>query len=101
MSRHCCGSGEIQIALLREQTLLRQWGNTEKAPAGAGTAAARGNTEKAPAEADTTAAVGKYRESSCGSGHCCGSEEKQLGDCVGGRGGDGEERLLWGFGGVF
>ncbi len=38
-------AGEIQIALLREQTLLRQWGNTESAPAGA----------------DTAAAVGKYR----------------------------------------
>ncbi len=44
-SRHCCGSGEIQIELLREQSLLRQWRNIEKAPAGA----------------DTTAAVGKYR----------------------------------------
>ncbi len=41
-SRHCCGSGEIQIALLREQILLRQWGNTDSAPAGAGTAAAVG-----------------------------------------------------------
>ncbi len=52
---------------------------------GAVTAAARGNTEKAPAGADTTAAVGKYRESPCGSGHCCGSEEKTAGgDCVGG-----------------
>ncbi len=39
-SGHYCGSGEIQKRLLREQTLLRQWGNTEKAPAGAGTAAA-------------------------------------------------------------
>ncbi len=39
-SGHCCGSGEIQIALLREQSLLRQWRNIEKAPAGAGTAAA-------------------------------------------------------------
>ncbi len=39
-SEHCCGSEEIQKRLLREQTLLRQWGNTEKAPAGAGTAAA-------------------------------------------------------------
>ncbi len=99
-----------------EQTLLRQWGNIEKAPAGAGTAAARENTEKAPAGADTTAAVGKYRESSCGSGHCSvsaseelSSEEKQLGGLCGreggggggGGGGDGEERLLWGFGGVF
>ncbi len=37
-----CGGGEIQKRLLREQTLLRQWGNTEKAPAGAGTAAAVG-----------------------------------------------------------
>ncbi len=39
-SEHYCGGGEIQKRLLREQTLLRQWGNTEKAPAGAGTAAA-------------------------------------------------------------
>ncbi len=39
-SGHYCGSGEIQKRLLREQTLLRQWGNTEKAPTGAGTAAA-------------------------------------------------------------
>ncbi len=38
--RHCCGSGEILMELLWEQTLLRQWGSTEKAPAGAGTAAA-------------------------------------------------------------
>ncbi len=42
-----------------ERALLRQWGNIEKAPAGAGTAAA----------------VGKYSYDSCGSGHCCGSEE--------------------------
>ncbi len=45
--------------LLREQSLLWQWGNIEKVPAGAGTAAA----------------VGKYREGSCWSRHCCGSEE--------------------------
>ncbi len=61
------------MELLREQTLLRQWGNTEKAPAGAGTAAA--------------------------------VRKKQLGGGVvwegGGGEGDGEERLLWGFGGVF
>ncbi len=32
--------------------------------------------------------MGKYRESSCGSGHCCGSGKKQLGgECVGGGGG--------------
>ncbi len=72
-SEHCCGSGKKQIVLLREQTLLRQWGNTEKAPAGAGTAAARGNTEKAPAGAGTAAAVRK----------------NSWGDCVGGRGGGG------------
>ncbi len=50
--------------------MLRQWGNIEKVPAGAGTAAAvRKNSWE---------------------------------DCVGeGGGGDGEERLLWGFGGVF
>ncbi len=119
-SEHCCGSGK-QIALLREQTLLRQWGNTDSAPEGSshycgseeiqvallreqsllrrGEIQKRllreqtllrqwGNTEKAPAGAGTAAAVRK----------------KQLGgDCVGGGGGegDGEERLLWGFGGVF
>ncbi len=37
---YCCGSGEILMALLREQTLLRQWGSMGKAPAGASTAAA-------------------------------------------------------------
>ncbi len=58
----------------------------------------RGNTEKAPSGVDTAAAVGKYRESSCGSGYCCGSGKNSWGgEC----GGDGEERLLWGFGGVF
>ncbi len=81
-SGHHCGSEEIQIALLREQSLLRLWGNADEAPAGADTAAARGNTEKAPAGADTTAVVGKYRESSCGSGHCCGSGEKTAGGSV-------------------
>ncbi len=45
-SRHCCGSGEIQIALLREQSLLRQWRNIEKAPVGAGTAAAVGRERR-------------------------------------------------------
>ncbi len=84
-SRQCCGSGEIQIALLREQILLRQWGNTDSAPAGAGTAAALGkNIEKAPAGAGTAAAVGKYREGSCWSRHCCGSEETVGGDSCGG-----------------
>ncbi len=37
--RHCCGSGEILMELLREQTLLRKWGSTGKAPVGTGTAA--------------------------------------------------------------
>ncbi len=41
-SKHCCGSGEVLMELLRERTLLRQWGNTGKAPGGAGTAAAVG-----------------------------------------------------------
>ncbi len=45
-----------------EQTLLRQRGNIDRAPAGAGTAAA----------------VGKYRKGSCGSRHCCGSEEIRI-----------------------
>ncbi len=58
-SKRCCGSGEVLMELLRERTLLRQWGNTGKAPAGAGTAAA----------------VGKYILCSCGSRHCCGSGE--------------------------
>ncbi len=49
--------------LLREQSLLGQWGNIEKVPAGAGTAAA----------------VGKYREGSCWSRHYCGSEENSWG----------------------
>ncbi len=49
--------------LLREQSLLRQWGNIEKVPAGAGTAAA----------------VGKCREGSCWSRHYCGSEENSWG----------------------
>ncbi len=73
----CCPRRGLQIALLREQTLLRQWGSTEKAPAGADTTAVVGkyrellreqtllrqwgSTEKAPAGADTTAVVGKYR----------------------------------------
>ncbi len=58
-SEHCCGSVEIQIALLREQTLLRQWGNTDSAPAGADTTETVGNTDSAPAGAGTAAAVGK------------------------------------------
>ncbi len=45
--------------LLREQTLLRQWGNNGKAPAGAGTAAA----------------VGENRKRSYWSRHCCSSGE--------------------------
>ncbi len=59
--------------------MLRQWGNIEKAPAGAGTAAAAGKyIEKAPAGAGPAAAVGKYSYDSCGSGHCCGSEEIRI-----------------------
>ncbi len=84
-SSHYSGSDEIQIALLLEQSLLRRGeiqkgsfgsrhccgngGNTEKAPAGAGTAAAVGKTvglgwggeEKAPVGASTAAAVREYR----------------------------------------
>ncbi len=59
------GSGEVLMELLRERTLLRQWGNNGKAPAGAGTAAA----------------VGKYILCSCGSRHCCGSGEIYLRSC--------------------
>ncbi len=91
-SEHCCGSEGIQIALLREQSLLGQWGNTGSAPEGSshysgsdeiqiallleqsqlrrgeiqkGSFGSRhrcgngGNTEKAPAGAGTAAAVGK------------------------------------------
>ncbi len=54
--RYCCGSGEINMVLLWEQTLLRQWGGIDGAPAGASTAAA----------------VRKFRKRSCGSGHCLG-----------------------------
>ncbi len=57
--RYCCGSGEVYMVLLRERTLLRQWGNNGKAPAGAGTAAA----------------VGENRKRSCWSRHCCSSGE--------------------------
>ncbi len=41
-SKHCCGSEEVLMELLRERTLLRQWGNIDSAPAGADTAAAVG-----------------------------------------------------------
>ncbi len=47
------------MELLRERTLLRQWGDIDGAPAGA----------------DTAAAVWKYGKGSCGSGHCCGRGE--------------------------
>ncbi len=42
------------MELLRERTLLWQWGDIDGAPAGA----------------DTAAAVWKYGKGSCGSGHC-------------------------------
>ncbi len=45
VGRHCCGSGEILMELLRERALLRQWRNIGRTPAGA----------------DTAAAVGRYR----------------------------------------
>ncbi len=60
-SKHCCGSGEVLMELLRERTLLRQWGNTGKAPGGAALLRQWGNNGKAPAGTDTAAAVGKYR----------------------------------------
>ncbi len=74
--------------LLREQSLLGQWGNIEKVPAGAGTAAA----------------VGKYREGSCWSRHYCSSEENSWGgDSYGGVGllgrGEGKGRCGWWMGG--
>ncbi|RXN02951.1 hypothetical protein ROHU_013591 [Labeo rohita] len=61
-----CGSSrsygrvEIQTRLLREQTLLRQCENTEKACAG------WENRERAPTGAVTTAPVWKYREAPVG-----------------------------------
>ncbi|RXN16341.1 hypothetical protein ROHU_008422 [Labeo rohita] len=72
----------MEERILREQSLLWQGGNTEKAPAGA----------------DTTAAVWKYREGSCGSRHYCGSVEIQRklvlgGHCCGS--GKIEKRFLW------
>ncbi len=42
VGRHCCGSGEILMGLLRERALLRQWRNIGRTPAGADTAAAVG-----------------------------------------------------------
>ncbi len=96
---------EIQTALLRGAFTTAAVRKYRKGSCGSGDSCGGGEIQKkAPAGADTTAAVGKYRESSCGSGHCCGSGEKQLGGSVwdgGGGEGDGEERLLWGFGGVF
>ncbi len=74
--RYCCGSGEVLMELLRERTLLRQWGNNGKAPAGAGTAAAVGKYICAPAGAGAAAAVGENRKRSCWSRHCCSSGEK-------------------------
>ncbi|RXN36637.1 hypothetical protein ROHU_002792 [Labeo rohita] len=81
----------MEERLLREQSLLRQGGNTEEAPAGADTTAAvwkyregfcggSGKTEKTPAAADAAVAVWECRKGSCGSGHCCGSVgvEKRL-----------------------
>ncbi len=73
-SRHCCGSGEIKTGLLREQTVLRQWGTYREPPAGADTTAAVGKIEKAPAGSDTPN-LGKYRQGSCESRHFCGSGE--------------------------
>ncbi|RXN02339.1 hypothetical protein ROHU_035214 [Labeo rohita] len=61
-SGRCCGSVEIQGRLLWERTLLRQCGNTGKAPAGADTTAAVRKYRETPAGVDTTAAVWKYRE---------------------------------------
>ncbi len=62
--------------LLRERTLLRQWGNIDSAPAGADTAAAVGKYNgKAPAGAGTAAAVGENRKRSYWSRHCCSSGE--------------------------
>ncbi len=46
-SKHCCGSGEVLMELLREQALLRQWGKTGSTPAGADTAAAVGKIQVA------------------------------------------------------
>ncbi len=87
--RYCCGSGEILMELLREQTLLRRresscgsrhccggGENTGKAPAGAVTAAAV-KIERELLRGRHCCGSGKNGESSCGSGHYCGSGEKQ------------------------
>ncbi len=58
--RHCCGSGEILVELLREQTLLRQWGSTERLLRERALLRQWGNIDNAPAGADTAAAVGRY-----------------------------------------
>ncbi|RXN02206.1 hypothetical protein ROHU_009665 [Labeo rohita] len=74
-SGYCCGSKEvekrllrerhysveIQRRLLREQILLQQCRNIDKAPAGAGTAVA----------------VGKRSKEFCGNNHCYGRVEIQ------------------------
>ncbi len=59
--RHCCGSGEILMELLREQTLLRQWGSTERLLREWALLRQWGNTDSAPEGAVTAAAVRKYR----------------------------------------
>ncbi len=58
--RYCCGSGEILMELLREQTLLRQWGSTERLLRERALLRQWGNIDSAPAGADTAAAVGRY-----------------------------------------
>ncbi|MGL4282855.1 MAG: hypothetical protein ACRCSI_04240 [Eubacterium aggregans] len=98
-SRYCCGSGKIQKGLLREQILLRQWKNIERAPAGAFTTAAvreikkkgscgSGNRcggvrgrDKSTCGSRYNCGSGERQEGSCGSRHHCGSGERQKGSC--------------------
>ncbi len=58
--RHCCGSREILMELLREQTLLRQWGSMERLLRERALLRQWGNIDSAPVGADTAAAVGRY-----------------------------------------
>ncbi len=64
--------------LLREQTLLRQWGNNGKAPAGAGTAAAVGENRKRSYWSRHCCSSGEKQVALMGGSHYCGSEEIQV-----------------------
>ncbi len=78
--QHCCGSEEVLMELLRERTLLRQWGNNGRLLRGGHCCGSGeiyivllreqtllrqwGNNGKAPAGAGTAAAVGENRKRS-------------------------------------